>query len=444
MLPWQWPDRFGEAPSLGVQPARTSSPPFGEVADSKGQDYCHDGCYPPIDHGGRKARRRLPAGSAVIGTGGMDDVTGRRLRVLMLTGFPAIGGPLPKLAPLLADGLRRAGCDVAIEGWSAHTAGHESIAAKVLGRAVDLFRVHRRLRAWRPDVVYVATSHNWPALLRDIPLVTSVALGRPPLVVHLHGSESHHLVAPGRRLFKACSSLLVRRSAAVLLLSTEERREWKAFCPRGRFEVVDNPFVPTAARLAAGKPAAVDERPPVLLTVARLTAQKGVFDLLDAFAMVHRRRPARLLIAGTGPAADDLGRRVRLMGLDASVDLLGYVSGVDLDRAYRDATVFVLPSYAEGFPLAVMEAMSYGLPVVTTAIRGCADHLRPGEHALFVPARDPEALAAQLEALLDNAPLRARMNAANVAKVAEFAPQAVVPRYAEILRGVVAARAGFA
>jgi glycosyltransferase involved in cell wall biosynthesis len=387
----------------------------------------------------------LTAGSTTVGAGRTDEGKARRLRVLMLTGFPAIGGPLPKLAPLVADGLTRCGCDVAIQGWSAHTAGHESVAAKVLGRARDLLRVHRRLRAWRPDVIYVATSHNWPALLRDIPLVTSVALGHPPLIVHLHGSESHQLGEPGRRLFKACSYLLVRRSGAVLLLSTEEKREWTAFCPQGRFEVVDNPFVPASARPVAASPAAVDERQPVLLTVARLIAQKGVFDLLDAFAMVRRQRPARLLIAGTGPASDDLERRVHLMGLDASVDLLGYVSGVDLDRAYGDAAAFVLPSYfAEGFPLAVMEAMSYGLPVVTTAIRGCADHLRHGEHALFVPARDPRALAEQLVALLDDGPLRARMGAANVAKIAEFAPDVVVPRYAEILRSVVAAQGGFA
>jgi hypothetical protein len=139
---------------------------------------------------------------------------------------------LPKLAPLVADGLARCGWDVAIRRWSARTAGHESTAVKLIGRAHDLVRVHRRLRAWRPDVVYVATSHNWPALLRDVPLVTSVALGRPPLVVHLHGSESRRLRAPGRRLFKACSSLLVRRSAAVRLLSTEEQREGTASCPR--------------------------------------------------------------------------------------------------------------------------------------------------------------------------------------------------------------------
>ena len=366
------------------------------------------------------------------------------MRVLMLTAFPAIGGPLPKLAPLVADGLSRCGCDVVIEGWSAHRAGHESVVAKLLGRSADLLRVQRRIRAWRPDVIYVATAHNWPALLRDVPLALTVPRDRPPLVTHLHGSESDRLGAPGRRLFKACSSLLVRRSAAVLLLSTEEQREWMAFCPQGRFEVVVNPFVPTVARSAAGKPA-VAERSPVLLTVARLIAQKGIFDLLDAFAMVHRQRPARLLIAGIGPAADDLRRRVGLMGLDAAVDLLGYVSGADLDRAYRAATVFVLPSYfAEGFPLAVMEAMSYGLPVVTTAIRGSADHLVAGENAVFVPAHDPEALAEQLVALLDDGPLRARMGVANVAKVAQFAPDVVVPRYAEILRGVVAGQEGFA
>jgi glycosyltransferase involved in cell wall biosynthesis len=364
-----------------------------------------------------------------------------RMRVLMLTAFPTIGGPLPKLAPLVAEGLSRCGCDVVIEGWSAHRAGSESLVAKLLGRSADLLRVQRRIREWRPDVIYVATAHNWTALLRDVPLALTVSRGRPPLVVHLHGSESDRLEARGNALFKACSAYVARRSAAVLLLSTEEQREWMAFCPQGRFEVVDNPFVPTAVRPVSTTPAAADSRPPVLLTVARLIAQKGVFDLLDAFAMVHRQRPARLLIAGTGPAADDLRNRIRLLGLAGSVELLGYVSGVDLDRAYSDATVFVLPTYfAEGFPLAVMEAMSYGLPIVTTAIRGCADHLRPGEHAVFVPARDPETLARELERLLDDHELRRRMGEANRAKVAEFAPDSVMPRYAEVLRSVAMAK----
>jgi glycosyltransferase involved in cell wall biosynthesis len=409
------------------------------------------------------------------------------LRVLLLSAYPAIGGPLPKLAPLVADGLRAAGCDVVIEGWSAHHAGYESPPTKVAGRTADLWRVHRRIREWRPDVVYVATAHNRTALLRDLPLVLAVRRGRPPLVLHLHGSECDRLGAPGARLFTALSRLLVRRAAAVMLLSTQERRAWQAACPHVEFAVVMNPFVPTT-RVAGGAvpqesapaeaapaaapvvpppgaapaaapvvpppgaapaaapvvppPGAAPAAAPHLFTVARLIPEKGVFDLLDALAIVCTHRPCRLTIAGAGPARDELQRRIADRGLADSVTLAGYLSGDALDDAYRRADLFVLPTYfAEGFPLSVMEAMSYGLPIVTTPIRGCADSLKAGENALFVPERDPAALAAAIERLLDDDDLRARMARANAAKVAEFAPQRVLPRYAEILRDAVAAPA---
>jgi glycosyltransferase involved in cell wall biosynthesis len=134
-----------------------------------------------------------------------------------------------------------------------------------------------------------------------------------------------------------------------------------------------------------------------------------------------------------------LVRRIALLGLADSVDMLGYVSGADLERAYRSAVAFVLPSYfAEGFPLAIMEAMDYGLAVITTPIRGSADHLVAEENALFVPAHDPETLAREIERLLDDDALRERMGVANRAKVAQFVPENVMPRYAEILRRVVA------
>ncbi len=384
-----------------------------------------------------------------------------RLRVLLLSAYPAIGGPLPKLAPLVADGLRAAGCDVVIEGWSAHHAGYESPPTKVAGRTADLWRVHRRIREWRPDVVYVATAHNRTALLRDLPLVLTVRRGRPPLVLHLHGSECDRLGAPGARLFTALSRLLVRRAAAVMLLSAQERRAWQAACPHVEFAVVMNPFVPTT-RVAGGAvpqesapaeaapaaapvvppPGAAPAAAPHLFTVARLIPEKGVFDLLDALAIVCTHRPCRLTIAGAGPARDELQRRIADRGLADSVTLAGYLSGDALDDAYRRADLFVLPTYfAEGFPLSVMEAMSYGLPIVTTPIRGCADSLKAGENALFVPERDPAALAAAIERLLDDDDLRARMARANAAKVAEFAPQRVLPRYAEILRDAVAAPA---
>lgn len=359
-----------------------------------------------------------------------------RLRVLMLTAYPDIGGPLPKLAPLVAAGLERCGCDVVIRGWSAHRADHETLAAKVAGRAADLVRVHRCLRQWWPHVVYVASAHNWSGLVRDLALALTIRCGRPPLVLHMHGSKCDRLGQPGERLFTTLSALLVRRASSVMLLSTEELTSWRRNCPQVRFDVVVNPFIPPRPdyeRLT--RPQSTDRSwTPTLLTVARLIPEKGVFDLLDALAIIRRDRPCRLLIAGTGPAREDFVNRMAALDLNDAVDLLGYVSGPELEETYRRADLFVLPTYfAEGFPLAIMEAMSYGLPIVTTRIRGSADHLVAGEHGLFVPPHDAPTLAKTVAGLLDDTALRTSMARANVARVAEYDPERVIPRYAQIL-----------
>ena len=366
---------------------------------------------------------------------------GRPLRVLFLTGFPAIGGPLPKLAPVVAEGLRRGGCEVSIAGWSAHSARPEPFAVKVRDRSGDLWRVRERVRTWRPDVVFVATTHNRSALMRDIPLALALP-AHLPLVLHFHGSECGLLGAPGKRLLTQSSLWLAERAAAVLLLSREEYGAWTHACPRARFELVDNPYVGERHDDAAPRPERGADDPMTVLFVGRLVPDKGIFELLDAVDVVRRRLPVRLVVAGAGPAEGDLRRRIALLGLETTVTLRGYVSGDDLDAVYRQADVFALPSYREGFPLVVMEAMDYGLPVVTTPIRGCADHLEPFVNAVFAPPRDAEALANALLAVLEDGALRRTMGEANRLKVMEFAPERVLPRYVDILRDVVRAGGG--
>lgn len=365
-------------------------------------------------------------------------MTKGQLKVLMLTTYADYGGPFPKLAPLLIRGLRDAGANVDVLGWSAHTSGAEPLLAKILGRSADLVRVLRCVRHRRPDVIYVATSHTWHSLLRDSSLALAVTRRGPPIVLHMHGSACERLGQPGQNLFTLFSTQLARRAAVVLLLSTEELAPWRRLCPEVHFEVVVNPFVPVA-RVEPSEVAPPDRsRTPALLTVARLIPEKGLFELVEALEVVAHSRQCRLVIAGTGPAGHELMQRVRELRLSDSVELVGYLVGQQLDAAYRSADVFVLPSHSEGFPLSVMEAMGYGLPVITTRIRGCADHLVPDVHALFVPPRDPAALGAAIVRLLDDYELRERMGRNNLQKVADFAPEVVMPRYAQILEAAVA------
>ena len=98
------------------------------------------------------------------------------------------------------------------------------------------------------------TGRGW---LRDLALALTVRRGRPPLVLHLHGSECDRLGRPGEELFTALSALLARRASSVMLLSTEELPAWRRTCPQVQFDVVVNPFVPTADRPRAADTTAV-------------------------------------------------------------------------------------------------------------------------------------------------------------------------------------------
>jgi glycosyltransferase involved in cell wall biosynthesis len=143
--------------------------------------------------------------------------------------------------------------------------------------------------------------------------------------------------------------------------------------------------------------------------------QKGYPDLLEAFAVIRRRfSSAVLLIAGDGPQGAELEARRASLGLEDSVHLLG--ARDDVPELLAAADVFVTASRWEGLPVAVLEAMAAGLPVVATAVGDVPNVLAEGA-GVTVPPRDPAALAAAVCALLETPEERARVAAAAIARV---------------------------
>jgi glycosyltransferase involved in cell wall biosynthesis len=356
-------------------------------------------------------------------------------RLLLLAPDPTISGPVPgpigKLAHRLADALRSAGFTVDAELWGRHERD-EGPVRKVTGRAADLMRIRRRINRGSYDLIFVNTTHDPRALLRDLLLVLP-SPRRVRWAFLVHGSR----FAPGRRVLRFGTRLLVRRTSAVLLLSSEEVQQWRAFYPSGRFHLVANALAPLAAEVPMASPA-TPPGPPELLFVGRLIREKGVYDVLEAFATVDSRRVCHLTMAGEGPESEQLRVRASDLGIAADVEFTGHLSGDDLDRVYRRADILVLPTYfGEGLPTVLLEAMSLGLPIVTTRIRGAADHLTEGENALFVPPRDPGALAAALERLLDDDVLRTVMRGNNLRKAEDFAPGRVVEAYVRVFDEII-------
>lgn len=361
------------------------------------------------------------------------------MRILMLSMYPNIKGPIPKITPHLVSTLRSLGCTVVTEPWGRHH-DIESLGSKIVGRAQDIVRIRRTLCREVFGVMVIHTSHDWATLSRDILLLLVARRLCRRIVLHFHGSEPGRLLQAGTIAFKRASALLLHLSDAALVLSSEEQRQWERFYPAGKFFVVNNPFVPATIDTATApmRPWNLPPRVAVLLFVGRLISGKGIFDLLEAVARLKERLPCHLLVVGDGAGAPQVKNEIVRLELTHFVTLTGYLTGDELVEAYQVSDVFILPTYlTEGFPTVIAEAMGAGLPIVTTRIRGAADHLREGVNALFVSPRDPVTLSKTLRRLLTDPTLRAKMVQANREKVKEFAPQVVGQQYFDVLEHIV-------
>jgi colanic acid/amylovoran biosynthesis glycosyltransferase len=172
-------------------------------------------------------------------------------------------------------------------------------------------------------------------------------------------------------------------------------------------------------RFSPRDPAPV-EGPFSVLTVAQLARRKGIDVLLDAVALLRERDvPVEAVIVGDGDERRSLEARARRLGLDDAVTFAGAVGQDRIPDYYARASVFCLPSFAEGIPIVLMEAMARELPVVATAIMGVPELVVHGRNGLLVPPARADELAAALEELARDPALREQLGREARERVAE-------------------------
>jgi glycosyltransferase involved in cell wall biosynthesis len=199
--------------------------------------------------------------------------------------------------------------------------------------------------------------------------------------------------------------------------------------PSGRVEVIPNP-VP-------GHPHAPAPREPVprILSLGRLHPAKG-YDVALAAAALLKDLPFRWDIVSEGPEGAALRRRADELGLESCVRFAGFQP--DTKPYFAAADLFVLSSRVEGTPLALLEAMAAGLPIVATRCgRGVEDALLDGSAGMLVPPEDPAALAAAIRSLLAEPTRRQDLGAAARRRSLDFAPEVIAERYERLFASLV-------
>ncbi|HYO62564.1 MAG TPA: glycosyltransferase family 4 protein [Pyrinomonadaceae bacterium] len=265
-------------------------------------------------------------------------------------------------------------------------------------------------------------------------LVAAEGLGVPVVVVEQ--SDPHTF--PIKKVWARLRLLTYARARRVVLLSA---RDADYFPPRlrRRVAVIPNPFIPPPA-LDDDEPRDGATREPTLIAVGRLHRDKGFDILLEAFSLLADAHPRwKLTVLGEG---EERGRLEALrdgLRLGARVSLPGRVK--DPYTFLRRATLFALPSRAEGFPLALCEALACGLPAVCTdCAGGVRDIIEDGVNGLLVPKEDAGALALALGRLMSDETERRRLARRAPEVVERFSPHRTFEAWESLLREVSGGR----
>ncbi len=272
-------------------------------------------------------------------------------------------------------------------------------AGLILTRRVAAVHVHSASRA---------------SFWRKSPFLLLAFLSARPVIFHLHGGGFREFFERDcGPLGRAWVRTVLRKAAHVFVLSPRWAAWVRTVAPTTRLQVIPNPAPVVKARHEK-----IANADPMLLFLGAIIEKKGVFDLLKAVAGLCERYPRlRLVLAGTGAAESLVKARANLLGISDQVELPGWVDAQARDECLAQADVFVLPSYFEGLPMSVLEAMAAGLPTIASDVGGIPEVIAHGADGLLIVPGDVADLMRCIDKLLADPALRASMGKAAQRKV---------------------------
>ena len=263
-------------------------------------------------------------------------------------------------------------------------------AVNRLGELIDV------LRKKKIDKVIIFCSGGFSFYEKSLLAIISV----------LSGVDTLLFVRSGHFMTE-CSKSKVKRLIASLLLKIPHKvgaqgESWKTFyqqlgVPDEKVVIVrnwlpDNRFITELPKCYI----ASERKKLTYIFVGWVVRKKGIYELMEAISQSDALKNCRFIVAGGGEALDDIDKLIQKEQLDC-VELLGWQTPEQIDELLQEAHVFVLPSYAEGFPNALLEALSQGLPAVVTSVGSIPDSAIHRANAEIVEPRDSEGLRVALE-----------------------------------------------
>lgn len=270
---------------------------------------------------------------------------------------------------------------------------------------IDQFRFFKAIKQQKPELIHINPSLGFKSFIRDGLFVWQAKQAGYPVLVFWHGWDKEFESVLERRFMWFFKRSFGRADGFIVLASEFERklREWGVTVPVFRGSTTVDAALVTNTDVMA-KWADLSKLFKIkILFLARLERAKGVFETVQAIkTLVDKNYSVSLTIAGDGKIRQELENFTRSLGLNSQqVHFTGDIRGEGKIRVFAEHHIYCFPTfYGEGLPTSVLEAMAFGMPVVTRPVGGLADIFEDGKMGFLVQGKSPEEIADCLEKLI--------------------------------------------
>lgn len=273
--------------------------------------------------------------------------------------------------------------------------------AKLLKGIQGYFRFAKVLLIDRPDIVHIHSSFG-PSFYRKLPFIYMASWAKVPIINHIHGADFEEFYTNANEKKKALIRKVYNKCTKLIALSEKWKQRLSQIVPEDKIDVIENYSILHEDALTDRVNRLSNH---TVLFLGEIGKRKGCYDIPAVTAEVVKAvSDVKFVLGGAGSPADEQAVKALFTerGVSEHAVFPGWIRGKDKDRLLREADVFFLPSYNEGMPMSVLDAMGYGLPVVSTNVGGTPKIVRDGSNGFCCTPGDVKTMAEGISRLLLN------------------------------------------
>ena len=272
---------------------------------------------------------------------------------------------------------------------------------KIIKGICGYFHFLKVLLKDNPDIIHIHSSFG-ASFYRKIFFIYVSSLFKKPVINHIHGSEFGLFYTNASKTKKRFIKRVWNKCSVFIVLSEKWKEIFSDVIPKEKMVVIEN----YSKNIKEGDRTQCHNR---ILFLGSINKMKGCYDIVDVVTKIKEKNTEiKMIIAGTG----DIGNIKKASlerNIQNNISFPGWLDEIERDHYLKMSDIFFLPSYTEGMPMSILEAMGYGLPVVSTNIGGIPDLVKNNENGYLSDPGNTDEMAENILSILNNEKKRIQM-----------------------------------